>query len=121
MEIYYDLGKEWRCTADGIRLNGNLPILRYKEKPVWNLHFLKNGAPCGISDFDGAVSFRAAVDVDLNAESDVICRTTDEDIDTDGLSSGILVVPLNANTTGFRIAADGQATMFHNYSTCLKT
>jgi hypothetical protein len=108
MEIYYDLNKEWRCSPLGVRLNGNMPVLRYKEKPVWNLHFLKDGDPCGTADFGNAVSFRAAVDVDLNAESDVICRTTDESIGRADLSSGILVVPLNANTTGFRSAADGQ-------------
>ena len=107
MEIYYDLNKEWRCSPVGVRLNGNLPVLRYKEKPVWTLHFLKDGEPCGTADFGGAVSFRAAVDVDLNAESDVICRTTDESIGRTDLASGILVIPLNANTTGFRSAADG--------------
>lgn len=108
MEIYYDLNKEWRCSPVGVRLNGNIPVLRYKEKPVWTLHFLKDGVPCGTADFGSAVAFRAAVDVDLNAESDVICRTTDESIGQADLSSGILVVPLNANTTGFRSAADGQ-------------
>ena len=40
MKIYYDLEKEWCCSADGVRLNGNPPVLRYKEKPVWTILFL---------------------------------------------------------------------------------
>lgn len=108
MKIYYDLEKEWRCGSNGVRLNGNTPVLRYKEKPVWTFCFLKNGSPCGTADFGGAVSFRAAVDVDLNTETEVICRTTDESIRRTDLSHGELVVPLNANTNGFRSASDGQ-------------
>lgn len=108
MKIYYDLENGWRCGANGVRLNGNLPVLRYKEKPVWTFCFLKNGSPCGTADFGGAVSFRAAVDVDLNTETEVICRTTDESIRRTNLSLGELVIPLNANTSGFRTASDGQ-------------
>ena len=108
MKIYYDLEKEWRCDAHGVRLNGNTPVLRYKEKPVWTFCFLKNGSPCGTADFGGAVSFRAAVDVDLNTETEAICRTTDGSIQRTRLSLGELVVPLNANTSGFRAASDGQ-------------
>ena len=108
MVVYYDLEKEWRCSASGVRLNGNPPVLRYKEKPEWTLCFMRGGYPCTESDFGGALSFRAAVDVDLNTESEVICRTTDESINRTAISSGVLIVPLNANTTGFQAASNNQ-------------
>ncbi len=105
MELYFDLSSQCRCNADGIRLN-TAPLLHYKEKPVWNIHFYQSGTTP--ADLSRIAAWRAAVDTDLSADSGVICRTPDSEIDRSLAAEGILSIPVNANTAEFAVKADGK-------------
>ena len=103
MDLYYNLADQCRCSAQGIRLKTAVCI-HYKEKPVWNLHILNGSSTVDLSSI---AAFRAAVDTDKSASTEVLCRTNNASIDRSLAAQGVLSIPVNANTENFRQAVDG--------------
>ncbi len=105
MDLYYDMTRQLRVDATGARVTGR-PQISYKEQPVWEIH-LVDGENVPL-DLSGVPSWRAAVDSDLLSSTEVMCRTLNEKIDRSRLAEGIVRVQLDANTTTFLAAVDGQ-------------
>ena len=105
MHIHYNLALQCRTDSFNCRLNSQVQ-LRYKEQPLWVLHLLnEDGSP---ADLTGITSCRAAVDIDLLSNTEVMCRTLNRDIDLNDIGNGIIAVRLNANTSEFLAKVDGK-------------
>ena len=55
-----------------------------------------------------AVSWHAAIDTDFDSSSSPMVRTLDDEIDSSGASSGVIVVGLDAGTQGFYDKVNGR-------------
>lgn len=106
VDIYYNLSWQCRTDADNCRLNLP-PHLRYKEQPWWNLHLFADEEG-NRPDLSGITSCRAAVDVDLMSDTEVMCRSLGDSIDLSSLANGTISVRLDANTTDFLRKVDGK-------------
>lgn len=50
MKIYYNTSGQYRVDESGTKTITNKPMLRYKEQPVWELHFVDNeNSPVNLS------------------------------------------------------------------------
>lgn len=101
MRIYYNVTKQCRVDADNCQMPGK-PVLYAGEKPVWELQLYAGepGTEPETVDLSGAVSWRAAVDADWDRATPPMCRTV-SGIDKSQAGSGLLTIPLNANTQSF--------------------
>ncbi|MBQ7208159.1 MAG: collagen-like protein [Lentisphaeria bacterium] len=107
MDIFYNVTRQCRVDADNCRLAGN-PVLYFGASPEWVLH-LYTGEPGETPvplDASGIPAFRAAVDVDWTASTEPMCRTV-SGIDVSGAASGVIVVPIDANTVRFGQVLNG--------------
>lgn len=104
MKIYYNVTKQCRVDENNCQLAGK-PVLYLGEKPNWELQLYSGdtGATPEKVDVSGVISWRSAVDVDWNHSTLPMCRTI-SGIDKTNAATGLLTVPLNANTQSF---ADG--------------
>lgn len=87
------------------------PTISYQAAPNWELHFVENVESAGSLvpiDVSQAVSWNAAVDVDFTDETQPMIRTLPSAIITSGAASGIIVVPLDANTETFYQKINGR-------------
>ena len=87
------------------------PTISYQAAPNWELHFVENVDTAGLMtpiDVSQAVSWNAAVDVDFTDETQPMIRTLPSAIITSGAASGIIVVPLDANTETFYQKINGR-------------
>lgn len=90
------------------------PTISYQAAPNWELHFVENVESAGSLvpiDVSQAVSWNAAVDVDFTDETQPMIRTLPSAIITSGAASGIIVVPLDANTETFYQKINGRNTI----------
>ena len=90
------------------------PTISYQAAPNWELHFVENVDTAGLItpiDVSQAVSWNAAVDVDFTDETQPMIRTLPSAIITSGAASGIIVVPLDANTDTFYQKINGRNTI----------
>lgn len=100
--IYYNVVRRTLCDAAGDAVSG-CPEISFAEKPVWKI--------VPVDDSGGVVlpskvrAYRAAVAFDYLSSTPAEMRTVGSQITAD--ESGILV-PLNANTSAFLNAVDGQ-------------
>lgn len=86
------------------------PSIGYQSYPKWELKFVKvneDGSLEGV-DMSSAVSWHAAVDTDFNSSTSPMVRTLDNEIDSSGASSGVIVVGLDAGTQGFYDKVNGR-------------
>ena len=105
MDIFYNITNQYRVTEKGAR-DTNSPLLRYREQPVWWLHLVDEiNTPVDLSEVP---SWRAAVDIDLNSKTEVMCRTLNDVIDKSRLAEGAVGVPIDANTENFLEKVDGK-------------
>ena len=101
MKIFYNVTKQCRVDQGNSQVAGK-PVLYLGEKPTWELQLYSGDAgtdPVEV-DVSGVVSWRSAVDVDWNHATLPMCRTIDG-IDKSRASTGLLGIPLNANTQNF--------------------
>lgn len=90
------------------------PTISYQAAPNWELHFVENVESAGSMlpvDVSQAVAWNAAVDVDFTDETQPMIRTLPSAIITSGAASGIIVVPLDANTDTFYQKINGRNTI----------
>ena len=108
MKIFYNLTRQCRVDEDNCRLTGK-PVLYLGEKPEWELQLYAGelGSEPEYPDVSNVVSWRAAVDCDWTAATSPMCRTV-SGIDKSNAASGLLVVPINANTGRFASVLDGR-------------
>ena len=105
MDIFYNITNQYRVTENGAR-NTNSPLLRYREQPVWWIHLVDEiNTPVDLSEVP---SWRAAVDIDLNSKTEVMCRTVNDTIIKTRLADGVVGVPVDANTEKFLEKVDGK-------------
>jgi len=107
MDIFYNVTRQCRVDEDNCRLAGN-PVLYFGASPEWVLH-LYTGEPGETPvplDASGIPAFRAAVDVDWTPSTEPMCRTV-SGIDISGAASGVIVVPVDANTVRFGQVLNG--------------
>ncbi len=86
------------------------PSIGYQSYPKWELKFVKvneDGSLEGV-DMSPAVSWHAAVDTDFDSSTSPMVRTLDNEIDSSGASSGVIVVGLDAGTQGFYDKVNGR-------------
>ena len=86
------------------------PSIGYQSYPKWELKFVKvneDGSLGGV-DMSPAVSWHAAIDTDFDSSSSPMVRTLDDEIDSSGASSGVIVVGLDAGTQGFYDKVNGR-------------
>ena len=113
MKIYYNTTGQYRCDDTGTKTVTNPPALRYKEQPVWELHFVdNNNSPVNLASI---ASWRAALDKDKSSATEPMCRTLDAGIDLSRASLGIISVSLDANTQTFFAAIDGKTSTLKTY------
>ena len=105
MHIYYNLSLQQRVDSFNCPLDSS-PRLHFKEQPVWILHLLQEDGCC--IDLSTIISCRAAVDIDLNPTTEVMCRSLNEHIDLSNVANGIIAIQLNANTAEFQEKIDGR-------------
>lgn len=95
--------------SEGAFLMSN-PSIGYQSYPKWELKFVKvneDGSLSGV-DVSPAVSWHAAIDTDFDSTSSPMVRTLDDEIDSSGASSGVIVVGLDAGTQGFYDKVNGR-------------
>lgn len=109
MIIYYDSVNQMRTTSDGGKLTASKPVLHYMEQPEWEIRIRDDDREP--VDLSGVAAFRAAVDKDLNAGTEVMARTLDSAIDSTDKAEGIVRVPINANTATFLAAVNGKESL----------
>lgn len=86
------------------------PSIGYQSYPKWELKFVKvneDGSLEGV-DVSPAVSWHAAIDTDFDSSTSPMVRTLDDEIDSSGASSGVIVVGLDAGTQGFYDKVNGR-------------
>lgn len=95
--------------SEGAFLMSN-PSIGYQSYPKWELRFVKvnEDGSLGSVDMSPAVSWHAAVDTDFDSSSSPMVRTLDNEIDSSGASSGVIVVGLDAGTQGFYDKVNGR-------------
>ena len=86
------------------------PSIGYQSYPKWELKFVKvnEDGSLGSVDMSQAVSWHAAVDTDFDSSSSPMVRTLDDEIDSSGAGSGVIVVGLDAGTQGFYDKVNGR-------------
>ena len=86
------------------------PSIGYQSYPKWELKFVKvnEDGSLGSVDMSPAVSWHAAIDTDFDSSSSPMVRTLDDEIDSSGASSGVIVVGLDAGTQGFYDKVNGR-------------
>ena len=47
MKIYYNTSGQYRVDESGTKTVTGKPMLRYKEQPVWELHFVRDSRVAG--------------------------------------------------------------------------
>lgn len=105
MDIYYNITNQYRVTDKGAK-ETNSPLLRYREQPVWWVHLVDEiNSPVDLSEVP---SWRAAVDIDLDSKTEVMCRTLNDSIIKSRLADGAVGVPIDANTEKFLEKVDGK-------------
>ena len=95
--------------SEGAFLMSN-PSIGYQSYPKWELKFVKvneDGSLGGV-DMSPAVSWHAAIDTDFDSSSSPMVRTLDDEIDSSGAGSGVIVVGLDAGTQGFYDKVNGR-------------
>ena len=113
MKIYYNTSGQYRVDKSGTKTVTGKPMLRYKEQPVWELHFVDNeNSPVNLS---GIAAWRAALDKDKSSSTEPMCRTLDAGIDRTRAQYGIIGVTLDANTEPFKTAVDGKVSSVKTY------
>ena len=113
MKIYYNTSGQYRVDESGTKTVTGKPMLRYKEQPVWELHFVDNeNSPVNLS---GIAAWRAALDKDKSSSTEPMCRTLDAGIDRTRAQYGIIGVTLDANTEPFKTAVDGKVSSVKTY------
>lgn len=95
--------------SEGAFLMSN-PSIGYQSYPKWELRFVKvnEDGSLGSVDMSPAVSWHAAIDTDFDSSSSPMVRTLDNEIDSSGASSGVIVVGLDAGTQGFYDKVNGR-------------
>ena len=95
--------------SEGAFLMSN-PSIGYQSYPKWELKFVKVNEDGSLEsvDMSSAVSWHAAVDTDFDSSSSPMVRTLDDEIDSSGASSGVIVVGLDAGTQGFYDKVNGR-------------
>lgn len=95
--------------GEGAFLMSN-PSIGYQSYPKWELKFVKvnEDGSLGSVDMSPAVSWHAAIDTDFDSSSSPMVRTLDDEIDSSGASSGVIVVGLDAGTQGFYDKVNGR-------------
>lgn len=95
--------------SEGAFLMSN-PSIGYQSYPKWELKFVKvnEDGSLGSVDMSPAVSWHAAIDTDFDSSSSPMVRTLDDEIDSSGASSGVIVVGLDAGTQGFYDKVNGR-------------
>ena len=109
MNLYYNTTAQCRVDENNTRIAAK-PIIHYGACPTWELHFF-SGDPSETPeavDLSDIISWRAAVDSDWNSSTEPMCRTLDEDIDASQAASGIIAVPVNANTQRYHTVVNGK-------------
>ena len=109
MNLYYNTTAQCRVDENNTRIAAK-PVIHYGACPIWELHFF-SGDPSEtpeIVDLSDIVAWRAAVDSDWNSTTEPMCRTLDEDIDASQAASGIISVPVNANTQRYHTVVNGK-------------
>ena len=108
MKLYYNMTRQCRVDEDNCRLTGK-PVLYLGEKPVWELQLYSGelGIEPGIPDLSNIVSWRAAVDSDWTSSTSPMCRTIDG-IDKTQADTGLIKIPVNANTERFAQNLNGR-------------
>ena len=98
MNIYYNYDRQFRSDQFTQPAKDAL-LIRFKESPVWDLTLLSQDAiPI---DLSGSTAFRAAVDVDYNANTQPLIRVLDADIDQTAKRNGRLSFMVDSNTVAF--------------------
>ena len=96
--LYYNYNTRVICDAAGDPVS-DTPELYYTTKPTWTIKVLGN------PDFSQIVTMRAAVDVDFDANTEVMCRTLSEGISR---VDNEFKVDLNTLTTRFFDQVNGK-------------
>lgn len=89
------------------------PSISYQACPSWELHFMQTSTdntlvPVDISE---AVSWTSAIDQDFSDTTEPMVRVLPSSIITSGAASGIIIVPLDANTTTFYEKINGRQSL----------
>jgi len=105
--INWDQTLRQRVKDDGARDGGNTPGIGYQSEPTWQIKFVvadRDASTITAIDVSDAVSWDANIDDDFDEASQVMVKTLNADIDTSQASSGIISVPLDADTSTFNSA-----------------
>ena len=104
MNLYYNFDARYLCDVAGDPIQ-DLPELAFAEQPVWKVFPIHaDGAAVDLSEI---TTFRAAVDADFKAETNVMCRTLPEDIT---VADGGIIIPLDCQTSRFYDIVNGAET-----------
>lgn len=100
--FYIDIDKNRFISEQGGMLT-EWPTIAYGACPNWTIRFVRPDTMGNLQPIDvtEATAWHAAVDVDFNKNTQPMIRTLDADIDKSQAASGILQLPLNANTETF--------------------
>ena len=101
MKIYYNTTKQ--CLVDEFNCQtASKPILHFGEKPVWELQLFQGeiGSEPEKMDISHITAWRVAIDKDWSCDTVPMCRTP-SGINKDDAATGLLKIPLNANTETF--------------------
>ena len=109
MNLYYNTTAQCRVDENNTRIAAK-PVIHYGACPTWELHFFSGdpGETPEVVDLSDIVSWRAAVDSDWNSNTEPMCRTLAADIDSSQAASGIISVPVNANTQRYHTVVNGK-------------
>ena len=104
MLIYWNT-QGFRSSASGDNiLNDPPPVLYYASRPSWTVAVINPDGSA--ADLSGVVTWRAAVDCDLNVTTTPMCRTLSTSITVSG---NAVTVPLECDTAEFLAAVNGKA------------
>lgn len=110
--LYIDFNRGTLTNTEMARVVG-YPELIYGSAPMWEIHLVVSDGEGGTTgaDLSDAVAWHAAVDTDFTESTIPMVRTLDPDIDHSGAASGVILVPLDTNTTTFHDKIDNRQTL----------
>jgi len=106
MNIYYNITRQCRVDENNCRLAGD-PVIYFGQKPEWKMHLFSGELEemPTTADLSGIAAWRAAIDADWTMSTSPMCRT----VSGIAANTGVLTVPLDANTVRFKTVLDGAA------------
>ena len=110
-QFYIDFNNGRLCNSGGASLL-DLPSVIMGSKPTIEFHFVDwSDGISYLPDMTDATTFTAAIDTDLDVNTDPMTVTASGDIVTANLVSGVIEVPVDGTASGFISKVNGKDTL----------